>query len=159
MWLPLLLACAEAPPPAVVPPAAHSWSDEAELVTSGLGQVVALGNEGAHDAARIMAERVYTERWQPLLEPALRKAEGVEATAEVEYAFGLLLVDLEKGASRARIEDRVRLLDARVREVATAAARTWPSPADLVAPPPPEPGEGSRPIVPDVRPKWEEPKE
>lgn len=150
----LLLACQkEAPAPVV--PETHAWKDEAELVSSGLQEVLGLVNAGSRPAARVLAERVYTERWQPRLEPALREMESPEATAQVEYAFGQLLVDLDGTAPPNKLQERVRALDNRVRAVAEAAARSFPSPADLAAPPPAEPTAGSKPVVPDVKPRWE----
>jgi hypothetical protein len=151
----LLLAACQEEVAAPVAPEAHAWKDEAELVSEGLREVVSLAEGGSRPAARVMAERVYTERFEPKLEPALRQIEGPVAAAEVEYTFGLLMLDLEGAAPPNRIEDRVRTLDTRVRAIAESAARSFPSPSDLAAPPPPRPEEGSKPVVPDVKPKWE----
>ena len=152
----LLAACQKDAPEPVVPEA-HAWKDEAELVSSGLREVMDLVNQGSRPAARVLAELVYTERWQPRLEPALRQMESPEAAAQVEYAFGQLLLDLQGKVPPNALQERVLALDTRVRAVAEAAARTIPSPADRAAPPPAEPVNGSKPTVPDVQPKWASP--
>ncbi len=149
-----LAACQKEPQEPVVP-TTHSWKEEAELVSAGLRDVMVLVNQGSRPAARVLAERVYTERWQPRLEPALRELESPEATATVEYQFGLLLLDLQGRATVNKLQGRITALDQRVHEIADAAARRYPTPADRAAPPPPEPTSGSQPIVPDVKPKWE----
>lgn len=152
-----LCACApSAPPAAPVTPEALSWAEEAELVSAGLREVVQLVDQGNRAAARVLAERVYTERWEPRLEPAMRRMEATDEVARLEYDFGRLLVELEGSGARNKVEERTRDLDTRVRKVADAAARAFPSPADLAAPPPPEPSAGSKPVVPEVKPKWEE---
>lgn len=151
MWW-LLLACAEPAPPAVAP-AVPTWQEEAALVSAGLAEVKGLWRAQNAPAARTLAERVYTERWEPRLEPVARQLEGEVAVAEIEYRFGLLLADLESNRPTAKIEERLRDLDARVRKVADGAARAFPPPSG--APPPPEPAANSRPVVPDVAPNWE----
>lgn len=151
MWW--LLACATEPAP-VLPPEVHSWEEEGALVAQGLGDVERLWKGGQREAARTLAERVYTERWEPRLEPAARKLAGPLAGAEVEYAFGQLLVELE--GSGTRLGERVDTVEKRVLGVAAEAARAYPPPtAAGAAPPPPLPAEGSKPIVPEARPAWE----
>jgi hypothetical protein len=146
-----LLACTpEAPPPS--PPASLSWADEARLVEEGLAEVKALHRSGQADAAKALAERVYTDRWEPDLEPAARLSmEGSEVIA-IEYGFGLLQVELGSSAP-APVEARVRALGGAVRTAADAAARTFPTPGQ--APPPPADAPEARPVVPDVPPNWE----
>ncbi len=157
----LLLACSE---PAEIPlaPETHTWKQEGELVVAGLEEVERLWKAGNKDAARVLAERVYTERWEPRLEQAARRMDGAAAgpdgplvpVVEMEYAFSLLLVELE-GNGR-DIERKVHDLEERTRAVADAAARTFPPPesAGLPVPDGAHAG-GSKPIVPDVRPAWE----
>jgi hypothetical protein len=148
MWW--MLACAE-PTPTVAPPEVHSWKSEGELVVEGLAEVERLWKAGHHEAARTLAERVYTERWEPRLEPVVEKVRGEPERARLEYAFGLLLLDLE--GNGAKVDDRVHDLQEAARAVSDEAARAFPSPD--AAPPPPPPKEGSKPLVPDVRPAWE----
>jgi hypothetical protein len=147
----LLLACAEPPAP-VLAPDAQSWKEEAELVVEGLEAVEALWNEGQKSAAGTMAERVYTERFEPRIEPALREMEGPEAAATVEYAFGQLRVVLD-GKDRARVEASINELERRARAIGEAAERAFPPPGE--APKPPPPPKDVRPLVPDVPPAWE----
>src|SRR4051812_23546769 len=89
----LLLACAEPPPPSLAPET-HSWKEEGQLVVDGLGDVERLWKAGNKDAAKVLAERVYTERWEPRLEPAARQMDAA-GVIETEYAFSLLLLELE----------------------------------------------------------------
>lgn len=151
MWW-LLLACAD-PPSEPEVPVAHSWQEEAELVSAGLAQVRQLWMQGNRAASATLAERVYTERWEPRLEPVARKLDGDVAVMELEYRFGQLVADLESNRPPAKIEERIRDLDTRVRKVADAAARAWPPPAQVGAPPPPP--EGTKPVTPEVAPNWE----
>ena len=51
-------------------PHASSWQQEAELVVEGLESVEALWNEEQRAAAGTLAERVYTERFEPRIEVA-----------------------------------------------------------------------------------------
>jgi hypothetical protein len=191
----LLLACSSPPPPPVLAPETHSWKDEAQLVIDGLDEVERLWKAGNKDAAKVLAERVYTDRWEPRLEQAARRIEGAAAAApgtngpepastasagagaspaptpppipapgdgappdaanapviETEYAFSLLLLELD-GPGR-DVEGKIHTLEERTRAIADVAARRFPPPDS--APPPPPAGEGSRPIVPDVKPAWE----
>lgn len=152
MFALLLLAACDTPPPSVVAPEAHSWKDEAELVVRGLEDVQALWESGQKPAARTLADRVYSDRFEPRIEPALREMEGDHATAEVEYAFALLAVSLD-GKDRTKVETRVEALERRVRSVAEAAERAFPPPGKAAAPP--APPKEVRPLVPDVPPAWE----
>ncbi|MSQ03286.1 MAG: hypothetical protein EXR71_15575 [Myxococcales bacterium] len=146
-----LLACAE-PPPAVTAPDAHSWNDEADLVVRGLDEVQSLWESGQRPAAKTLADRVYTERFEPRMERALRGIEGPQAAAQVEYAFGQLILVLD-GKDRARVEERVDTLALRIRSIAEAADRAFPPPGQAAAPP--APPADVRPVVPDVPPAWE----
>lgn len=146
-----LFACEEPPPP-VTAPEAHSWKDEAELVVKGLQDVQALWEAGQRPAARTLADRVYSERFEPRIEPALRSMEGEQAAAEVEYAFALMVVSLDS-KDRTRVEDRIDTLERRVRAIAEAAERAFPPPGTPAAPP--APPKEVRPLVPDVPPAWE----
>ena len=152
--MPLLLAlfACQDPPPAVVAPVTHSWKDEAELVVEGLESVKALWDQDQKPAARTMAERVYTERFEPRIEPALREMEGPGETAKVEYTFGQLQLVLE-GKDRAAVESQLSDLERRTRAVGEAAERAFPPPGQAAAPPPPP--KNVRPMVPDVPPAWE----
>ena len=145
------LGCAEAPT-TVVAPESHTWSGEAELVVSGLEDVEAMWESGQKVAAKTLAERVYTDRFEPRLEPALREMEGPTETAAVEYGFAQLLVALD-GKDRAKVALRVETLERRARAIGEAAARAFPPPGQAVAAPPPR--KDSRPIVPDVPANWE----
>lgn len=147
------VACQRANTP-VLAPETHSWKEEGELVVAGLEEVEALWKAGNKDAARVLAERVYTERWEPRLEQAARNMDGPAAVVETEYAFSVLLLELE-GNGR-DIEDKIHALEERSRAVADAAARAFPPPESAGLPVAPAPsGEGTKPIVPDVKPNWE----
>ena len=146
-----LLACSEPPPP-VTAPEAHSWKDEAELVVRGLDEVQALWEAGQRPAAKTLADRVHTERFEPRMEPALREIEGPRAAAQVEYNFGQLVLVLDS-KDRARVEERVDALALRMRGIAEAADRAFPPPGQAAAPP--APPTDVRPVVPDVPPAWE----
>ncbi|MDO9280313.1 MAG: hypothetical protein Q7U06_00260 [Pseudomonadota bacterium] len=155
----LLFACAP-PVETTLAPETHTWKQEGELVVEGLEAVESLWKAGNRDAARVLAERVYTERWEPRLEEAARRMDGTGAipegvpVVEMEYAFSLLLVELE-GNGR-DLERKVHDLEEKTRAVAEAAGRSFPPPASagLPAPPTGDAG-GSKPLVPDVRPAWE----
>jgi len=150
-WM-LWLGCESEPAP-VAAPEAHSWADEAELVVKGLDEVEALHAQGQKSAARTMSARVYTDRYEPRLEPALRKAEGEGAVLELEYQFGQLTLALE-GNDTQGVEARVAALQRRVRAVADAAKAAVPPPGStpvMEATPRRE----ARPEVPDVPPNWE----
>ena len=148
MWL--MFACSE-PEPVVVAPETHSWKVEGALVIEGLDEVERLWKAGNKDAARTLAERVYTERWEPRLERATATVPGGLDTTRMEYQFGLLFADLEGNGSN--VSERIDALQEMTRKVAVDAAHTYPDAAG--APPPPAAMEGSKPIVPDVRPAWE----
>lgn len=150
MWL--LLACTEDAPPQLAPDT-HGWKEEGDLVVAGLTEVRHLWREGHKDAARVYAERVYTERWEPRLEPALQQMEGPLRTLEIEYRFGQLIWSLERTTPLKQIEADVQKLEQDVRTVADAAGRAFPPPG--TAPQPPASTNTTRPIVPDVPPAWE----
>lgn len=149
--LAFFLACASPPPP-VTPPEAHSWNAEAELVVAGLESVQSLWEAGQRPAAKTMAERVYTERFEPRLEPAMRQMDGPKTAAQLEYSFGWLATVLD-GKDRARVEAHVDELQRRVRGVAEAATSAFPPSGEPVV----APVEKSEalPVVPDVPPNWE----
>ncbi|MDP2306225.1 MAG: hypothetical protein Q8P18_09390 [Pseudomonadota bacterium] len=175
----LLLSACSPPEEISLAPETHTWKHEGELVVEGLEEVERLWKAGNRDAARVLAERVYTERWEPRLEEAARRlggtgpavdlgrgdAVGVGAAAEpgaggtgqvveMEYAYSLLLVELE-GNGR-DLERKVHDLEEKTRAVAEAAARSFPPPASAGLPPPPAAAtDGSKPIVPNVKPAWE----
>ncbi len=149
--LALFLGC-QTPPPPVAAPEAHSWKEEAELVVSGLEEVQGLWESGQRPAAKTLAERVYTDRFEPRLEPALREMQGQKETAKLEYAFGQLSIVLD-GKDRTKVEARIDDLERQVRSVAEAAARAFPPPGEAAAPP--APPKEVRAIVPDVPPNWE----
>jgi hypothetical protein len=151
----LLLACAE--PPTPMAPATHSWQDEARLVADGLNEVERLWEQDQRKAARMLAERVYTERWEPRLERAERELEGPVRATRSEYAWGQLLVALEGRTKLDAVKERTAAVEDRARQVAEAAARSYPPPPEVDAPAPlPVLAPGSKPVVPSVRPAWEE---
>jgi hypothetical protein len=147
-----LLACAEKPAP-VAAPEVHGWKEEGELVVDGLEEVERLWRAGQKEAARTMAERVYTERFEPRLEPAVVRVRGPVEAARVEHAFGVLFLELEGRGQNA--VSRITTLEEDVRAIAAEAARDFPATegagGTAVAPP----ADGSKPIVPDVKPAWE----
>ena len=155
MTLLLLLACQKTEAPALAPET-HTWKEEGELVVQGLEDVEALHKAGNRQAARVLAERVYTERWEPRLEQAARR---MDATAngpviETEYAFAVLMLELD-GNGR-DLEAKVHTLQEKTRAIAEAAARSFPPPESAGLPAPPDPAaDGSHPLVPDVPPNWE----
>lgn len=151
----LVLAC-ETPPPRVTAPVAHSWKDEAELVVQGLEEVKALWDQGQKSASKTLAERVYTERFEPRIEPALREMEGAKEAAQVEYSFAQLQLALD-GKAREAVEEQIGDLERRTRTIGEAAERAFPPPGQAAAPPPPP--KDVKPIVPDVPPAWEEGRE
>lgn len=154
MWLLIWLACGAEPVP-VVAPATHSWQEEGELVTSGLQEVYGLWQQKQPEAARLLAERVYTDRWEPELERACREMNGEKKTTEIEYSFGMLLNDLKGNPSKDRLEKRIQDLSDQVRKVASDAHFRFPPVGERPSAPPPEAGEGSRPLVPAAVPNWE----
>ena len=151
MFALVLLAC-QAPPPPVAAPMAHSWKDEAELVVAGLEEVKGLWDQGQKPAAKTAAENVYTDRFEPRIEPALREMEGPKETAKVEYGFAQLQLALD-GKDRTVIEEQISDLERRTRSIGEAAERAFPPPGQAAAPPPPP--KDVKPIVPDVPPAWE----
>lgn len=153
MWW--MLACTTSTEP-VRSPDVHSWKEEAELVVSGLEEVRTLWTANQREAARVMAERVYTERWEPQLEQAVRQAEGPEQALALEYRFGLLMQDLKGNPNPKALAERIERLEQTVREVGEKAARAYPPPgAAPVAPVDPD-APPSRPLVPTLRPAWED---
>ncbi len=154
-----LLACSE-PQQATLAPETHTWKDEGELVVEGLEEVERLWKAGNKDASRVLAERVYTERWEPRLEEAARRMDGTAGSTlppvvEIEFAYSLLLVELE-GNGR-DLERKVHDLEETTRAVADAAARSFPPPESAGLPAPPAAAsDGSHPIVPDLKPAWEQ---
>ncbi|MBM4392772.1 MAG: hypothetical protein FJ090_16735 [Deltaproteobacteria bacterium] len=146
------IGCAEEPAPPAAP-ASHTWADEAELVVKGLDEVEALHAQGQKSAARTMSARVYTDRYEPRLEPALRKAEGEGAVLELEYEFGQLTLALDSNDPKV-VEARVAALQRRVRAVADAAKAAVPPPGSTPAAEA-APRREARPEVPDVPPNWE----
>ncbi len=154
MWLLIWLACGAEPVPVVAPPT-HSWEEEGELVTSGLQEVYGLWQQKQPEAARLLAERVYTDRWEPELERACRAMNGEKKTTEIEYNFGMLLHDLKGNPSKDRLEKRIQDLSDEVRKVASDAHFRFPPVGERPSAPPPEAGEGSQPLVPEVAPNWE----
>lgn len=150
-WLAAWLACAEEPV-VVAPPDTHTWADEAQLVVAGLHDVETLWEAGQKSAAKTLAERVYTDRFEPRLEPALREMEGAKSAAIMELSFGHLQLALG-GKDRGKVADRVESIERRVRVVAEAAARAFPPPGQPALPPPPP--KDVRPLVPDVPANWE----
>lgn len=123
-------------------------------MVSGMTDAERLWNAGQRGAARTAAERVYTERWEPRLEGALRQTKGPLATDAVEYAFGQVLVEME-GNSREKVTARVDAVNARVREVAIDAAAAFPPPGSAAIAPVAKPREGVKVLIPDVPPNWE----
>ena len=152
-WL-LVAACSK-PPEVPITPEVHGWKDEGALVVNGLAEVKALWKANQREAARRLAEQVYTDRWEPRLERAARQMDP-DASRQTEYAFGLLLVELESKGGRDHVEERIRTVDERVEAVSRAAEQAYPPPGVAGAPPVADAGAPSRPIVPPVAPAWEE---
>lgn len=153
-WMLWLGAGCEPEAPPLVAPEAHTWADEAELVVKGLDEVEALHAQGQRSAARTLSARVYTERYEPRLERALRQAEGDRAALEVEYQFGQLTLLLDAPADAKVLGERVDALQRRVRAVADVAKGAFPPPGSAALPAPGKARE-ARPEVPDVPPNWE----
>ena len=148
------LACHGAPTPITAPPT-HSWDEEGELVIQGLHQVQELWEQKQPEAARTLAERVYTERWEPELERASREMNGPEKTIVIEYQFGLLLSDLRGNPSRDKVEQRVHAIQDMVRKVASDAHFRYPPIGEQPGAPPVIGAVTSHPIIPDQIPNWE----
>ena len=153
MWL-LWLACKSEPVP-IVAPATHSWDEEGDLVAQGLLQVQELWEQKQPEAARTLAERVYTDRWEPELERACREMNGPVKTMEIEYQFGLLLSDLKGNPNRDKLDQRIHGIEDMVRKVATDARFKYPPIGENLGAAPPKDAPSSRPIVPDQIPNWE----
>jgi len=162
MWFAFLslLACEgsipalpRAAPEPVSAPETHSWKEEGQLVVDGLEQVKKLYREEQRDAARVLAERVYSERFEPRLEPALARMKGESERARVEYSFGQLLLALEGRGKKAI--DLIATLQATATAIAADAQRAIPAPGEATAPVVTAKPEDLKPIVPDVKPNWE----
>lgn len=153
----LLAACSK-PPEAPLAPEVHGWKEEGDLVVSGLGEVKALWKQGQREAARKLAEQVYTERWEPRLERAARSVDA-DATRQTEYAFGLLLVELEGRGARDHVEERIRTVDERVEAATRSAEKAFPPLGQEGAPVEVIGDAQSHPVVPPVAPAWDAPTE
>ena len=162
MWYALvsLLACEgsvpalpRAAPEPVAAPETHSWKEEGQLVVDGLEQVKKLYRDEQRDAARVLAERVYSERFEPRLEPALAQMKGDAERARVEYGFGQLLLALE-GRGKKPVE-LIATLQATATSIAADAQRAIPASGEAAAPVVTAKPEDLKPIVPDVKPNWE----
>lgn len=149
----LLLACAT-PAPVVQAPASTTWAQEGQLVVDGLERAEQLWNEGQKQAAAKTVERVYSDRWEVRLEPAMRQASSQAEVVKLEYAFGQLVVEMQ-GGSRENVGSRIDDLERRVRAAADEAARSFPPPGTEKPADKAEVAAGVKPIVPDVRPNWE----
>jgi hypothetical protein len=154
MWW--LLACASETP-TVRPPDTHAWEAEGAVVVDGLEQVERLIKQGQIAEARILAERVYTQRWEPRLEPALAAMDGPMAATRMEYAFGQLAADIDPKSARRtqRAVDRIGPLEQDVRTLAGRAAKAFPTSQVPGAVPVPTGPEPAAVIVPAARPAWE----
>lgn len=151
----LLLACSDPPPPPLAPEV-HSWQEEAKLVSDGLHEAEALAVEGQRAAARTLAERVYTERWEPRLERAHREIDGPAAATATEYAWGELFLAIDQGKGKAALAPHLARLDDLTIRLGEAAARRWPPPPGVDVPPPlPEIDGTSKPLTPSIPPAWE----
>jgi hypothetical protein len=153
LWLFWVLGCAPTEQP-ITAPQAHSWQEEAELVINGLDEVETLFNQKQPEAARLLAEQIYTERWEPELERACRELEGEKATAEIEFLFGMLLNDLNRTPTRDVLKTRIRSINERVRKVAEAAQYRFPPLGEKPSEPPPQAPE-THPLEPAISPSWE----
>ncbi len=158
MWW--LLACAVSQEPETAP-AVESWEAEGQLVVDGLERVESFLLQGQRESAYRLAERVYTDRWEPRLERATTLLDGPDAALQMEYAFGQLLWELSRtiGPNRripppAVALDRIAKLEADVKEVAKRAQAAYPPPGKPAEAPaaPPE----ASVVVPDATPAWEQ---
>ena len=154
MWW--LLACASETP-TVRPPDTHAWEAEGAVVVDGLEQVERLIKQGQVAEARVLAERVYTQRWEPRLEPALAAMDGPMAATRMEYVFAQLAADIDPKSARRtqRAVDRIGPLEQEVRTLAGRAANAFPATRTPGAPPVPVAPEPAAVIVPSARPAWE----
>ena len=148
-----LPACSPAPAP-ITAPHSHSWNEEGELVVQGLREAQKLWEQRQPEAARLMAERTYTERWEPELERACEEMHGSERTMSIEYSFGRLLQDLKGNPSREKLSQRIRNIEEDVRKVAADAHFRYP-PIGETPQSVPEEGTLSHPLTPEARPNWE----
>ncbi len=154
MWW--LLACTNETP-TVRPPDTHAWEAEGAVVVEGLEQVERLLKQGQVAEARVLAERVYTQRWEPRLEPALAAMDGPMGATRMEYAFGQLAADIDPKSARRtqRAVDRIGPLEQEVRTIAGRAAKAFPPTGAPGAPPVRSEPEPAAVIVPQARPAWE----
>ncbi|MSP55674.1 MAG: hypothetical protein EXR69_08750 [Myxococcales bacterium] len=172
---PLLIAAVlgsacQKPNDAPLTPDLHGWKEEGELVVTGLAEVKALWKQGQpepgtredtpnrrgqRDAARKLAEQVYTERWEPRLERAAMQLDS-KLARQTEYEFGLLFIELEGHGVHDRVDERIRTVDERVEAASRAAEKAFPAPG-LAGSPAFAAGDApTRPIVPAVAPAWED---
>ncbi len=151
-----VLGACQAPPEVPLAPEVHGWKEEGDLVVGGLTEVKALWKQGQREAARKLAEQVYTERWEPRLERAARQVDP-DAARQTEYAFGLLLVELESRAGRDRVDERIRTVDERVEAATRSAEKAFPPLGEAGAPVEVIGDAQSRPVVPSVAPAWDAP--
>ncbi len=157
MWW--LLACAVSQEPETVP-VVESWEAEGQLVVDGLERVENLLLQEQRESAHLLAERVYTDRWEPRLERATTLLDGPDAALRMEYAFGQLLWELSRTGPNQRVPppalalDRIAKLEAEVKNIAKRAQTAYPPPGKP-AEASPEPV-GASVVVPDARPAWEQ---
>lgn len=169
----VLGAACEKPPVAPLTPELHGWKEEGDLVVTGLAEVKALWKQGQpepgtradsparrgqREAARKLAEQVYTERWEPRLERAAMQLDP-KVARQTEYEFGLLLVELEGHGVHDRVEERIRAVDERVEAASRAAEKAFPAPGQAGSPALATGDAPTRPIVPAVAPAWDDPPE
>ena len=157
MWW--LIACAVSQEPETAP-VVESWEAEGQLVVDGLERVENLLLQEQRESAHLLAERVYTDRWEPRLERATTLLDGPDAALRMEYAFGQLLWELSRTGPNQRVPppalalDRIAKLEAEVKNIAKRAQTAYP--------PPGKPAEaspetvGASVVVPDARPAWEQ---
>lgn len=157
MWW--LIACAVSQEPETAP-VVESWEAEGQLVVDGLERVENLLLQEQRESAHILAERVYTDRWEPRLERATTLLDGPDAALRMEYAFGQLLWELSRTGPNQRVPppalalDRIAKLEAEVKNIAKRAQTAYPPPGK-----PPEASPetvGASVVVPDARPAWEQ---
>ena len=158
MWW--LLACAVSQEPETAP-VVESWEAEGQLVVEGLERVESFLLQGQRDSAYTLAERVYTDRWEPRLERATLLLDGPDASIRMEYAFSQLLWELSRSSPPGRPPpapalalDRIARLEADVKEIAKRAQAAYPPPGKAAAAP--DAPVGTSVIVPDVAPAWEQ---
>ncbi len=152
MWW--MFACT--PPVEPAPTEVLSWKEESALVVAGLDEVRSLWTADQREAARVLAERVYTERWEPQLEVAVRKMEGPERALVLEYRFGTLMFVLKGNPTPAALAQHIAELQQIVREEGDKAARAFPPPGVAAAAPVDPDAPPSRPVEPKLLPAWED---